>query len=218
MANILIFSNNPRVSAHWTHALIAKNNVSMLTNIRAEYTADIVLIDAKKLDDDEKLLEIFIRQDCHFLIVGVNWPEQRQIEAMVRGASGYCEAFESAEIVTRAVECILAGDIWIQRYLVPKIIATLTNTRRSHGAVAKTVNVEELMKMFLSLSTREVEVANLIQIGECNKNIAMALDISERTVKAHLSSIFRKLEVVDRLQLAIFLKEIEQYRHQAKMS
>jgi DNA-binding NarL/FixJ family response regulator len=46
----------------------------------------------------------------------------------------------------------------------------------------------------------------------------MALDISERTVKAHLSSIFRKLEVVDRLQLAIFLKEIEQYRHQAKMS
>jgi DNA-binding NarL/FixJ family response regulator len=63
-----------------------------------------------------------------------------------------------------------------------------------------------------SLSEREVEVANLIRKGENNKGIAQVMNISERTVKAHLSSIFRKFEVDDRLRLAIRLKEIDQYR------
>jgi DNA-binding NarL/FixJ family response regulator len=63
-----------------------------------------------------------------------------------------------------------------------------------------------------SLSTRELEVANMIRQGENNRSIAEAMNISERTVKAHLSSIFRKFNVDDRLRLAIRLKEVDQYR------
>jgi DNA-binding NarL/FixJ family response regulator len=212
VANIQVYSNNPHLTAHWTHALIGDNIVSRLTNIHTEIFADLVLIDAKKLDEDTSLHEVFVKQKCRFLIVGNTWSEAKQVEAMVKGAAGYCEAEEPADIIIRAVKSILTGDIWIQRSLVPKIISVLTSTRRSYGAAVKSVNTEELLKTFATLSVREVEVANLIQIGENNKAIAAALDISERTVKAHLSSIFRKLEVEDRLQLAIFLKEIEQYR------
>ncbi len=58
------------------------------------------------------------------------------------------------------------------------------------------------------LTEREVEVMELVYSGEDNLTIAAALNISNRTVKAHLSAIYRKLEVQDRFQLLVFLKNI----------
>ncbi len=212
MANILIYSNNPRLTAHWTHALMGENNISMLTNIRCQLNADAVLFDAKKLDEDKSLLSTFADKSVKFLVVGSNWPEEKQIEIMLHGAAGYCEATESTAIIKRAIECILKGDIWIRRGLVPKVIGSLTNLRRGQVSNLKPGNYLETMKRLETLSVREIEVADLIQSGENNKRIAMELNISERTVKAHLSSIFRKLEVDDRLHLAILLKELGQHR------
>jgi DNA-binding NarL/FixJ family response regulator len=213
VANILIFSNNPRLTANWTHILIGGNSVSMLQNIKADFIADAILIDAGKLDEDANLMSIFANQHNRFLVIGSNWPEQKQIEVLVRGAAGYLDDLESAGLLERAVQSILNGDIWIRRSLVPKVIEALTNVRPFHGATTKSTNIEELIKMFNTLSIREREVADMIQIGENNKRIALELNITERTVKAHLSSIFKKLNVDDRLHLAIFLKEIEQYRN-----
>jgi DNA-binding NarL/FixJ family response regulator len=215
VANILIYSNNPHLTAHWNHALTGDHSVNRLTNVSADFTADLVLVDAQKLEDNESLYALLKKGSGRFLVVGNNWNEQKQIDVVVKGAAGYCEASENAEIVKRAVNSILNGDLWVQRCLVPKIILALTTIRRSQGASVKSSNLEQLLTMFDSLSVREMEVAQMIQIGESNKRIASEMNISERTVKAHLSSIFRKLEVEDRLQLAIFLKEIEQYRKSA---
>ena len=65
----------------------------------------------------------------------------------------------------------------------------------------------ESSALLTTLSSRELDVANMIRVGENNKAIADTLDISERTVKAHLTSIFKKLEVPDRLHLALYMKE-----------
>ena len=58
------------------------------------------------------------------------------------------------------------------------------------------------------LTPRELQVARMVHKGGNNKTIARKLDISERTVKAHLSSIFRKLNIENRLHLAIFFHEV----------
>ena len=211
MANILIYSNNPQLTAQWTHALISEYNVSMLHSVRSEYTADAVLFDAKKLDDDASLLSVFANKNTRFLVMGTDWPEDKQIDVLINGAAGYCEQADAPELLARAIACILAGDIWIRRALVPKVIGVLTSNWRAQ-LTPKTADTEQKLKMLASLSVREVEVANMIRQGESNKRIACAMNISERTVKAHLSSIFRKLNVDDRLRLAILLKEIDQYQ------
>ncbi len=212
MANILIYSNNPHLTAQWTHALIGDYNVSMLHNAHCQIDADAVLLDARKLDEDASLLSIFINQNARFLVIGSNWPEQKQLEVLVRGAAGYCDESEPMGLLKKAVESILKGDIWIRRSLVPKVIGMLVNARHFHGTATRTIDVEEMLNMLDSLSVREMEVADMIRQGENNKRIALVMNISERTVKAHLSSIFRKLNVADRLHLAILLKEIDQYR------
>lgn len=213
MANILIYSNNPQLTAEWTHVLISDHNVSRLLNAHGDYRADAVIFDAKKLDEDASLMTMFGNSNTRFLVMGSDWPEQKQIEVLVRGAAGYCEEAEASKLLKRAVDSILKGDIWIRRSLVPKVIGVLTGYRQaqfSHQSVP--VNADEMVKMLDSLSARETEVANMIRQGENNKRIALAMNISERTVKAHLSSIFRKLDVDDRLRLALRLKEIDQYK------
>lgn len=213
MANILIYSNNPQLTAEWTHALIDDHSVSRLLNARTEYHADAVIFDARKLDEDISLMAMFSNPETRFLVMGSNWPEQKQIDVMVHGAAGYCEETESAQLLKHAVDCILQGDVWIRRALVPKVIGVLTGHLKSLNSQHLTPEKrEELQRMADSLSARETEVANLIRLGENNRCIAEAMNISERTVKAHLSSIFRKFDVDDRLRLAIRLKEVDQYR------
>jgi DNA-binding NarL/FixJ family response regulator len=58
------------------------------------------------------------------------------------------------------------------------------------------------------LTPRELQVARMVHLGGNNKTIARELDISERTVKAHLSAIFRKLNIQNRLHLALFLSDV----------
>lgn len=213
MANILIFSNNPQLTAQWTHALTADHNVSRLLSVRNEYSADAVIFDAHKLDEDASLLFLFANKNTRFLVMGANWSEQKQIDVLVHGAAGYCEQSEAEELLKRAVDCILLGDIWIRRALVPKVISVLTgNFPAGKTSQASLQEREKLIEMANSLSVRELEVAKMIRKGENNRNIALAMNISERTVKAHLSSVFRKFEVDDRLNLAIRLKEVEQLK------
>lgn len=209
----MIYSNNPQLTAEWMHALIAEHSVNRLLNARSEYRADAVIFDARKLDEDASLLAVLAKPNTRFLVMGSNWPEQKQIEVMVHGAAGYCEESEASQLLKRAVNCILKGDIWIRRALVPKVIGVLTGQLQSnHKHHISLEEREKLVRMSKSLSAREVEVANMIRLGENNRGIAEAMNISERTVKAHLSSIFRKFEVDDRLRLAIRLKEVDQYR------
>nr|WP_305888587.1 response regulator transcription factor [Methylomonas sp. SURF-2] len=195
------------------HVLIADHSVSRLLNARSEYRADAVIIDAGKLDEDASLMAVFSNPNVRFLVMGSHWPEQKQVEVMLRGAAGYCEEAEAGQLLKRAVECILRGDIWIRRSLVPKVLGVLTGQMQSsQGNHLSLDERDKLTRMSNSLSARELEVANMIRQGKSNRSIAEAMSISERTVKAHLSSIFRKFEVDDRLCLAIRLKEIDQYR------
>jgi len=213
VANILIYSNNPQLTAEWTHALIADHHVSRLLNVHNDCNADAVIFDAKKLDEDPSLVSAFATKNIHVLVLGSDWPEQKQIDVLVHGASGYCEQSEAPKLLKRAVESVLKGDVWIRRALVPKVIGVLTgNLNSSQSVYLAPDEVDGLLKMADSLSTREAEVADMIRRGENNKTIAQEMNISERTVKAHLSSIFRKFEVDDRLHLAVRLKELDRYR------
>lgn len=216
MANILIYSNNPQLTAQCTHALIGDHNVSRMLNPSNDWSADIVILDARKLDEDMSVLSTLAQRRVRFMVIGTKWADEKQIDVLVQGASGYCEDTDASELLGRAVDSILNGDIWIRRGLVPKVIGALTKKHRNQSSSVDTyVDVEELNRQIDSLSARECEVANMIRQGENNKRIALALNISERTVKAHLSSIFRKLGVDDRLRLAIRLKEIDQIRDDA---
>lgn len=212
MANVLILSNNPELAAHCKmqlaieHDSLVKNNIADALPLIGSQSIAVAIVDVLLIGHDDTQMQQLKHTGIKLLLIGHQWCEQKQINALVAGAKGYCECAAVPEMLLKAVNSILRGDIWIQRHLVPKVIGTLItiNNAQSNTSVKQDKPATSLLNC---LTAREMEVANLISIGKSNRIIAETLNISERTVKAHLTSIFQKLNVQDRLRLAILIKE-----------
>lgn len=113
------------------------------------------------------------------------------MKALDAGCDGFLLKSCDVSVLRKAVYSVYNGDKYIQESLIDKL--NDTKVIRS--------NAEEKLD---DLTRREVEVLKLIAEGLFNKEIAGKLDISERTVKNHISSIFKKIEVNDRTQAAVF--------------
>ncbi len=115
-------------------------------------------------------------------------------EAVKAGATGYVLKDISQEDLIRNIKVVYSGGSYIQPSLARKVLQDLAS-----GGKAKSQVIPKISTL-KELSDREVEVLQLVADGKSNKEVAQVLTISEKTVKAHLRSIFRKLEVGDRAQ------------------
>ncbi len=122
---------------------------------------------------------------------------QVQRQAVHLGAMGIVEKEAAPEVLLKAVHKVRAGEVWLDRATTASVIAEL-----SHSAEAMR-NDPEAAKI-AALSAREREVVALLGEGLSNRRIAGQLCISETTVRHHLTSIFAKLDVHDRLQLLLY--------------
>ncbi len=118
------------------------------------------------------------------------------LEAMLRaGAKGCLPTHVPAATLKRAVRVVAGGEYWVDRKTVGKLFSEFLQIRRSAEAGGNAAGL---------LTQREVEVLKLLSRGCKNKEIAEGLFISEKTVKTHLTNIFAKLKIKDRLQAALY--------------
>jgi len=210
MKNIFIFTKNPRLLKTWKNALSDSYNVQFTNDIFDIPTEigpiSLIIIDTDFLEKKTISLDYFEKLLNIILLVGKKYPENDQISAMAAGASGYCEYEEPEAVLLKAAESVMTGEIWLQRHLVPKVIGSFAKI--PEDKIPGKSNIANAV-LFSELSSRELDVAKMIGTGKTNKVIASALDISERTVKAHLTSIYKKLNIPDRLHLAISISDLE---------
>lgn len=184
------------------------NRPQQLIDHLKEESPDLLIIDYSLLKDDGIAQLDEILQLCPsikiLLMESAQLKHLDPIEGLKRGIRGYCDRHASDNLFCKVVESILMrGEVWLERSLVHRLIEQLSS---DHKASAQTTEQRNRKTLLASLSTREMEVANRVFQGESNKRIADALTITERTVKAHLSAIFKKLGITSRLHLAIFFK------------
>ena len=144
----------------------------------------------------------------HILVFSEILDEDEELRALKLGVKGYCAKTMEPDLLVKAVELVQKGEIRVRRDLIPRLIAELSSLKAPTGEPFTDQNDHHLD----ALSPREQEIARLVAAGANNKHIAAQLDITERTVKAHLSAVFRKLEVPDRLKLALV---VNRYRESA---
>jgi len=116
--------------------------------------------------------------------------------AVQMGAVGVISKSENREVLYKALQKVNAGEVWIDRTMMASVLTSLSHARNP--------NQDPEAGRITSLSEREREVIVLIGQGMKNKEIARCLTISETTVRHHLSSIYGKLSVADRLELSIY--------------
>jgi DNA-binding NarL/FixJ family response regulator len=135
----------------------------------------------KALDCNARVIMLTIHQDRHYLL-----------KALELGAMGYILKDAEAAVLVDAVRSVHIGQTYIQPSMASELVNEYKRIKNGTEAHQKL------------LTDREVEVLKLLSRGMLNKEIANVLYISEKTVKNHISSIFRKLGVQDRTQAAVY--------------
>ncbi len=177
----------------------AKNRRDALA-VAAQEHPDIILLDLNLsgesgLDIISELLTT--AEGARILVLtGVRDLEAHQ-QAVRLGAMGVVLKDQPAEVLLKAIKKVHAGEVWIDRVMMASLLSDL-----SRGWATPTADPEAAK--LATLTEREREVIHLVSEGLKNKRIAERLFISETTIRHHLTSIFSKLGVADRLELVIY--------------
>jgi DNA-binding NarL/FixJ family response regulator len=135
------------------------------------------------------------------IVVLTSRPDAREgVAALKAGAWGYSQRDIPPGLLRKALDTVQRGEIWIGRKLIPALLEELRTV--SETPPIPRIGSDEALER---LSPREREIATLVGAGASNQDISNTLHITERTVQAHLSEIFRTLEISDRLQLALVM-------------
>lgn len=144
-----------------------------------------------------------INQQHKVLIIGTELSTEDELSALAAGASGSCKPDLKPEKIRQIFTTVQDGGVWISSTSLPHLLQRL---KRLEALTKNNVQLPQAnpeQEKIALLTPREREIVELVAGGDCNKAIANKLNIADRTVKAHLSVIFQKLKVNDRLQLAL---------------
>lgn len=119
------------------------------------------------------------------------------LSAVQEGVMGIVFKTQTPEVLIKAIQKVHAGEVWIERSMIANLLSGLTNAQRLITQDPQTESIAQL-------SQRECQVIQQIGLGLKNFQIAKKLCLSETTVRHHLTSIYGKLGVSDRLELLVF--------------
>lgn len=136
--------------------------------------------------------------DKKIIALTVDDREKSVLEVFGAGVCGYILKDIGPDALNSTVRAVYAGETVMDTLISGKLFREINNTLLTAESTAAAADCEEL------LTPREIEILCLIASGTHNGDIARKLFISEKTVKNHISSIFRKIGVDDRTQAALF--------------
>jgi DNA-binding NarL/FixJ family response regulator len=204
---ILVCSPDKKIRQRWRQGLDESADVHEVDSVEGleqglmNHKAELVLLHLSlpDLNGTEGVASLRRKYPAATVMVFSDVPEEKEgINLFASGVSAYANTYMSPVLLTEAVKVVQLGEIWVGKKLMQSIIANLARLTRAQGSES-TANALSL------LTEREQEIAKFLAEGASNKVIASRIGVTERTVKAHLTSIFRKTGATDRLQLALLI-------------
>ena len=183
-----------------------------LKQFLTERSPAVLLLDIELplLDGLDGIAALRSLQPATKIVVLANSPDEKEgLAALKAGARGYCERAIPPALLKRALEAVRGGEIWVGRKLTSHLLdelSALASVSEPQELVA-TGEAVDMKSRLKRLTRRERDIVVQLGVGASNKEIAHRLSVTERTVKAHLTAAFRKLEASGRLQAALLMVE-----------
>tara|TARA_R110002073_G_scaffold3357_12_gene22651 strand:- start:5758 stop:6387 length:630 start_codon:yes stop_codon:yes gene_type:complete len=195
-----------RLRERWVLAFPDAHIVSLLTEVAEQPSggARSLWLDLSSMHRDLRLELVTAAASIGSPVVAMmGVPDEAEAFALLQaGAQGYCHVKAAPEQLREIATVVEHGGLWMPPNLVQRFLAVSTRVIPSSMPEVPELN---------QLTPRELMVAEQVAHGASNREIALALKITERTVKAHISAIFDKLGVRDRVQLALKVNNIPTY-------
>jgi DNA-binding NarL/FixJ family response regulator len=214
---VLLASPSRSIRKRWQQALTGScptHEVADQIGLRQaliQYKPAVLLLDSELIchRGTRQLLSLCQKSpDTRTIFFTDDFDDKEGIAVFKAGARGYCAKAIAGASLKKAVCAVTKGEIWIGRRLVSLLIQSLVGSGpRANTVFTKHYKPTDSAASLTVLSPRELDIASMIGIGEQNKTISSHLSISEKTVKAHLTNVFKKLGLSSRTQLALFVRQ-----------
>lgn len=206
---IILASSSPDRLARWKQGVLGATKIfcvesfDLLRDGLVRIKPQILLLDhdLPGLDSPAGIADLKkLSPDTKIVILSRALSDETEWELFKAGVRGCCKKDLEPKQLDSVIVAIQQGELWIRRTLTCRLLDEL-------GIIALEKNKikQAARDLLANLTRREQEIAMLVGNGESNKQIAQRLAITEGTVKAHLTEIFRKLDVADRLRLALIV-------------
>jgi two-component system, NarL family, nitrate/nitrite response regulator NarL len=202
--SVVIVGPDPEVRRRLLECLASENSVKPISEVDAQpglyhhvaaLRPSVIMFDVGgKPDTDALGMVSALSAMARIIILADVDDDALAIQALKAGASGFCTRDTATPLLRKAVQLVEAGEIWVGRRVMLRLIEELAAMRVYEAAELADGD---------RLTSRERELAIMVAAGASNKEIAHRLAISIKTVKAHLTNIFKKLGLSTRLQLAL---------------
>jgi len=193
--NIGLFSSDITIISEWQERM-ADTQTTVITSLKEllENNYDLIIADFDTVSNDINTLFIQAKTPAH-LVVFEKAPANATGKMLIQnGVMAYGNTRMLRLHLDQLIKAVLSDKIWVY----PELLKSIIHIINAQDELDKT--------LMQRLSTQEKEVSKWVLQGLSNDAIASKLDITTRTVKAHLSAIFSKLHVNDRLALVLLLK------------
>ena len=209
-AVFVVVSRRPEFSREWATVLYRWGGVRHVHEMPAVQAAlgqkapSLIIADARLAAViHPALIQDWLRLcgNTRLLLGDTTLAPLEELSLLAAGAVACCAGSLQRDELEGIVGVVLRGGVWVSKASIPLLMSKL-QAFSSPAPVAAEPAMAAADRLD-GLTGRQREVARMVSEGASNKQIARALDISDRTVKAHLTSIFEKLGLSDRLQLAL---------------
>lgn len=208
-AYTVLLTQDKGLIAHWRHcfAPLAVRVGHALSDLPLIASAGLVWVDLALPGlppVGDAAWHAFLQSPDWRLIAADSHPrDERGAEYLQAGFVGYCQAYASPPILQQVAQVVQSGQVWVGASLMQRLLGSAKLAAPQSPSQPPAHAATTPPGWANGLTDREREVAHHAAMGASNAAIAAQLEITERTVKAHLSAVFDKLQVDDRLQLAL---------------
>jgi DNA-binding NarL/FixJ family response regulator len=221
--HLFLTSATAGIPERWRQAFQAgqgHNVEALLSRLREQSPAQCMLwLSSADAQWPEYLVRILQAKPGARIVLLSAMPDPLEgLSALNQGVSGYTHSYGVPALLQEVAQAVEHGGLWVGRDLLQRLVgasyaalAERTESARNKALIDTTTGLAAIEvatpadNVWALLSAREAQVAHAVAVGRSNREVADLLFITERTVKAHLSAVFEKIGVRDRLQLVLRL-------------
>ena len=193
LSSIFLLTADHHLVEHWSHLVtpsLVVVHIDSVEQISNDQGKAVLVVDVDQINwKDPRWVQTFQTNNSMVISCYPNDTEGQQ--AFVLGARAYLHAYASVDLMRQALHQVMQNQIWLGESLLSRLLSQISQ------------KLPMQLSWQQSLTPREIDIAQRAALGHSNQLIANDLGITERTVRAHLGSVFTKLDVSDRLMLAL---------------
>ncbi len=180
--------------------VLVKDITSLPQEMKSKELRKVLLIDYLESDYEKILSELGVSAEwASFGVVlalfNIKTDHGMEKRAFMKGVRGFFYRQDGLRLFIKGLDALLHGEVWISRDLLTQM------------ALQKRAGGDHATRVRTALTQREAQVLTLISVGASNEEIAKKLYISTHTVKTHIYNVFKKLNVPNRLQAALWAEK-----------